>query len=324
MLKNAKLSTRLGLAFGAMIAITATICIISWYGVRELDAGAKANDIGNHIQSELITAGMARRDFALRGFDKGADGKTAEDSFRDVHQVLNEKLKELQALPTLADAYRGDVAESLRLSDEYLAAFDQQVEARKARDAAFKEWSRVGWAVTKSTSTLVQETLLPKLATALEAQDLTEVNRLAGARAGLDEDVLQNFLLLRVTAVYLIVTQADAQWDGYQKQLANMRAGLTRWTQALGADADLAPVAKELEGYIGEYEAAGTEFHNGILADRAAGATMSDAAGKILAKIVKLQDNLESDMGKATTRIELTVVVMAIVAVVVGVALAWT
>jgi methyl-accepting chemotaxis protein len=232
-------------------------------------------------------------------------------------------LAELRASSALSEAHRKQIDEAERLNSEYATAFQAQVDAQSVRDAAFKEWGRVGWAITSSTSKLVNENILPALQAAVEAEDTTAFQRMAEVRAGLNEQVLQPFLLLRVTAVYLIATKADAQWEGYQKQLAKAQTGLASWHELVQSDPQLAQVADEVAGYLQEYAAAGEQFYKGITQARAADTAMASAAGDILKCVNALQDSLSENMNASSARTARTALGLALASVAIGVLLAW-
>ncbi|MCB9851038.1 MAG: hypothetical protein H6817_10095 [Phycisphaerales bacterium] len=323
MLRNAKLTTRLTLGLVLMMLICLIIGAVGWYGANRVSQTANASNQGNKVQTELITAGMARRDFAIRGFEKGPDGKTAEENWRAAHAKLNTTLDQLLAEPTLTEELRSHVAAAQKLSSEYESAFESLLKARQMRDEAFKEWGRVGWAVTEASSSLVETNILPNLRAATEAGNTEEAARLSSLRAALNENVLQPFLLLRVTAVYLLATNSDAQWDGYQKQLAVAQAGIAKFSEIVGKESELGPVAAKLEGFIKEYATAGENYHEGVLQDRAMGKTMGEVAGQIVATIGNLQEGLEVASGKTIAAVEKATLIMVVISTLLGIMLAW-
>jgi len=108
--------------------------------------------------------------------------------------------------------------------------------------------------------------------------------------------VIQPFLLLRVKAVYLITTNADPEWTGYQEQYEALTAGVTRWTSLVAGHADLEAAAAQVQSYLKDYCGAGDRFHGAILATRAADELMVSSARDVGEKCAQLGAALQNDL----------------------------
>ena len=95
-----------------------------------------------------------------------------------------------------------------------------------------------------------------------------DIVKWAHIESDLDQKVLQNFLLLRVSAIYLMVTTADEQWTKFQDQLGKCREGMSYWNKSVKGNAELEAVAGKFGGLFNEYEAAGKKYYEAILKDR--------------------------------------------------------
>ena len=121
----------------------------------------------------------------------------------------------------------------------YKTAFERLTAARQMKDAAFATWAKIGWSVTDEMQKLRQSTIDPAQPAAEasgNAADITKWSRIAirfGPKSG------QNFLLLRVHAIYLMVILSDEQWAKFQGQLAKCREGMADWSQSIKGNANL-------------------------------------------------------------------------------------
>jgi len=320
MFKNMKLGTRMALGFGVVVVVTALLGFISWRGISAMSATAIVQQTGTKCVDQLNQCAALRRDFAIRGFaTKGQETKNAADQWNDAHAELNDRLRELGSSGDLSTS-AGEVVQAASSEIQpYKAAFEQQCEAQRMKDDAFDQWGKVGGQVTVDIDKAVAEVITPALAAAQESQQIDEVMRWARISDRLDKNVVQPFLLLRVKAVYLLATDAEAQWKAYQEQLDQVTAGLASWKQDIGDDANLNALAGTLEKYFADYRTTGEQYHQGMVAEQNAVDAMAVVAKKIVDKFAELEDNLTDEMGSVTARTNTLVMGMAIGAVVLGI-----
>ena len=136
------------------------------------------------------------------------------------------------------------------------------------KDDAFAAWSKIGWAVTDEMQKTRQATIDPSIQAAEASSNAADIVKWSRISSDLDQKVLQNFLLLRVSAVYLMVTTADEQWTKFQDQLGKCQEGMADWSKSVKGNAALESVASNFSGLFKEYEAAGKKYYEGILKDR--------------------------------------------------------
>jgi len=318
-----KLSSKMGLGFGALVALMAVLGYSGYASLAKVDRYSKYMSSSASLSSLVGDCATFRRDFAIKGFAKMAGGeKTAEENWRETYGKLAEELKALQNEGSLPDAYRGVVTESAQAAEPYKTAFDNLVAARKAKDDAFGTWAKVGWRVTELIGQSKKTVLDPRREESEKAKDVAGLAKWTGITRSLDGDVLQKFLITRVSAVYLMVTAADAEWTAYQARLKDWRDGLAKWSEECKGLPELEAAAREIGGLLAEYEQAGEKYHAGILADRKAGGEMAVAAGKIVASLQKLDGMIRADMDKVVARANMLALALTVGGVLIGVALA--
>ncbi len=323
MFKNTKLSTKIGIGFGILIVMAGAVGAVGWYGLRGVSTTAALEKAGAQCVDTLNRCATLRRDFAINGARK-ADGETKDASERwtEAYTELTGQLGELQSQAGLGATERGLVGTALQQSTAYKAAFDKLVQARAARDQAFAQWGKVGRSVTDEVEKTVTSVVDPGRAAALESKKIEDIARWSSVGDELDSEVIQPFLLLRVTAVYLLATNRDEQWTSYGEQLKTTQAGLARWTELAKGESQLEALASAIDGYLKQYEAAGNQYHDGMLAEREASNAMVSSAAAIVKTMGDLSATLTEQMTSRTNRTNTLMTAMAIGAIVIGLVLA--
>ncbi len=323
MFKNMKLATKMALGFGTLVVLVGALGAVAWTGLSSMTTTVDLEEAGTQCMNGMNRCAGLRRDFAIHGFTKqaGSDKNVAEQ-WADAYDTWVADLESLKNDEHLDAENRQAVGHLVDLAGQYKRAFDDQKDARQQRDAAFTAWGQIGWDVTADVEQVIEEVIEPSLAAAREANDMEQVLHWSQISDRLDKDVIQPFLLLRVTAVYLLATNADAQWDGYQKQFGKARAGLAEWRTLVKGNTDLEAVADKIAGHFDRYEAAGQQYYAGIVADRKANEDMATVAAGLVETMNGIQSRLKESANAITNRTYTLVTTVALGAVILGVVLA--
>ncbi|MEN6576982.1 MAG: methyl-accepting chemotaxis protein, partial [Phycisphaerales bacterium] len=323
MFKKMKLATKMGTGFGVLVVISAVLGLVGWNGLSNVATNAGLNTGGNDCLAELSQCASLRKDFTIQGFEKAAnEEKNAPEKWHDAYTTLTTKLKELENAKGLTSSDRTIVTEAASKMPAYRTSFVHQEDARKLRDDAFKKWGTVGADMTKAVSSVIAEVIEPARKAAEEAKNTEEIARWTKIATQLDEQVFQEFLLLRVNAVYLTATNKQEQYTAYQDQLAKVKTGLEAWTTLVTGDPKVETVARNIAGYLNSYDETGRQYHAGMEAREAALAEMATAAKEILDTIGRLQTSLKNRMETATAQTNTIMMTVAASGIVLGVVLA--
>ncbi|MCC6486767.1 MAG: methyl-accepting chemotaxis protein [Candidatus Hydrogenedentes bacterium] len=324
MFKGLTLSARILLGFFVLVVLAAFLGFSGWYGVQGVATQVRLSDTGFEAVKELDKCGFYRRDFSNFGFEiREGQEKNAVDQFNDSHAKLAGVLTSLRDDSDLSSESKNKVEAALTQCGTYMETFVALQDARKACDGAFGQWKAIGENVTASIGQAMSETIQPGIAAAQTAADAGALSKWTGIGLGLQNDIVQNFLLLRVTAVYLIATGKEAQWDAYTKQLEKMREGITTWQATVAGEPALESAATAVQGFIDQYSTAGDTYHNGLLAQANAENVMITTAAEILAMIGDIQKDLGDSKQAIIARTQWMSIVISIAGVVIGMFLAF-
>ncbi|MGE5295279.1 MAG: hypothetical protein ACM3VT_10665, partial [Solirubrobacterales bacterium] len=323
MFKKMKLATKMGIGFGVLVVIAGVLGLVGWSGLTNVATNAELNKVGNECLTGLNQCASLRKDFTIQGFEKAAnDEKNAAEKWHDAYNSLVATLQSLESAKGIAGSDKTIVSEAISKMPPYLTSFVSQEDARKMADEAFANWSKVGADVTKAVASVITDVIDPARKAAEEAKNADEIVRWTKIGTQLDEQFFQEFLLLRVSAVYLLATNKEEQYANYQKQLAKVKTGLDAWTTLIKGDPKVEVVAQNMAGYLNNYDETGKQYHNGMVAREAALAEMTTAAKGIVDTINRLQTSLKARMESTVAQTNTLMVTMALSGIVLGVVLA--
>ena len=238
-MNNLRIAVKLGIAFGLILVLTGVVAFMGYNGLNNVGRHADVNNDVNQMTQLILNARVEEERFAADGFvSTDSDGLTAVDRWEELVAALDTTLAsataKLQESEDIAQANSIDAS----LTD-YRAGFTVNTDSTKIKDQAFADWGTAGWSITGNIDNAMENVITPAMDRALAAGDLEEYARWAQIGADLNQKVLQRFLLLRVNAVYLLATDADAQWESYQTQLQSARDGLAEWKASVAGETEL-------------------------------------------------------------------------------------
>ncbi|MCL0087238.1 methyl-accepting chemotaxis protein [Dehalococcoidia bacterium] len=319
---NMRLKTKLALGFGLVLVLTGVVVFVGYNGLknvtRELEIARDASSIATYV----LEARRQEKNFQLRGWALfGDDTQNAVEKFGGIITDLETQVEELRGKLYEQEDLHAIAAISEDIAT-YDTAFDEIVAARKEKDGAIADWSRVRWSITEVIDKSREEIIDPARALAERAGDLDAFAEWTYIGNRLNEDVIQPFLLLRVTAAHFVATEADEQWASYQQQLKVVRAGTAKWATLVQGHPDLEAAAEEIAGHLDEYEKAGERFYAAVLADRNANIAMVMAARRAQQYALNLETAKIEDALAAQSSATAMMLGAAILAIVLGIGIA--
>jgi methyl-accepting chemotaxis protein len=323
--KDMKLGLKLGVGFGALIVIGIIIGFVGYRSLTSVGATVELADDANTAVKQLFQTGIQRAEFQYQGFKKtGTDNKSSYDRWQEkygeIEKVFSELREEGQSHFDSEDLQILTEAEGA--VEAYKSEFERMASLRRTMDESFAAWGDLGWKITGQVDNANEEVIEPERVKAEQADDAEAIAKWSRIASGLEEDVVASFLLLRVHAVYFSKTLQDAQWDGFQKQLAVAHEGFDSWAAQVQDDSRLRETAQALNGFLDSYEETGNTFYNAVMENRVAEQDMQEAAAEAVAKCNALRDNLKSQMESRMAFSNTFMMVLAIIGTIVGIVLA--
>ncbi|MBN2583246.1 MAG: hypothetical protein JXL80_09265, partial [Planctomycetes bacterium] len=319
MLGNLKLSSKMALGFGVLVLIAAIMGYVGWDALNSTLGVANLRSDGEQCSKLLDSCAKYRRDFSIKGFAKINDEKTAVDLWKESCEGLKTALGALSQQDSLSDDDRRLVNQALANTQDYEKAFTQDVvPAEKIKEDAFAEWAKIGWSITSEVDKVRSEVIAPAKQKAAETKDFDALARLTTIEEKVQGDVVGAFFLLRVTAVYLSKTQADVQYEAYQKQLDATLQGTDNWAKLVSGDGQLEAAAARIKDLFAQYKSTGDKFYDGIVKGRQANSDMAKTANAVVGDMQTLDAALKQQMESIAARSNALMIGMAIGGVVLG------
>ena len=323
MFAQMKTKTRVVAGFGIAILIAASLGIFGWNRLAYIeDLVAVSNCAARTIQ-ELLNARRQEKDFMLRGFETDAsDPKNSVQKWEDSQRELLVQLDALRLSPVVDHGQQALITESLSAATEYGKSFALITASRTAQEKAMEEWKNTGWALTRSIDGALSAVINPNREAAEKAKDAQRITYWAHVGHDLEEKIVKPFLVLRTTAVYFFATKADKEWDDYQAHLDKTKAGATAWIETASGHPDLQKTAQDTLVHLDGYEAAGKRYHAAALQARAAEAVTVAKARAVEENCNRLRAEVNDRVTATMKTATMTMIGMAIAAVLVGSAFA--
>ncbi len=318
---NMKLSMKMGMGFGALIVIIAILAVATIMSLGNLNDISELKAMDEDVMASMQNCAKYRVQFANTGFDKISGDKSANDLWRESYKDFHEGAEDIAQAEKLKADDRKLAKSTVPKIEKYADIFAGLEDARKTKDVAFGVWGKVGWSITDEINNTMEKVIQPKIKSATESDNTETLAKWNDIGMALDKEVVQNFLVLRVTAVYLVATNQDAQIEGYQNQMKKLQAGLTKWENEVRGNSELEQAARTINGFISEYENAGEEYITALMTERQLDADMAEVAGGIVANMSTLTQNLEKQQETVTARTNTIISLFSIAGIVLGIIL---
>ncbi len=319
-----KLGTKISGGFGVLIIIAIILGYYGWSSLNQVNSYVEAANDANIAKDQLQEARGHVKDFHNKGFAvSGNNEKNSMEKYDEVYVAQKDKLGDMLKNDLLNSSDKDVISSITKSVDGYKNCCDRIANARRAKDKSFADWGQIGNDLTANVNKPLAEVIEPGRQAAQNAGDVRQEREWADITNLLDQSVVEPFLLLRVNAVYLVATNADAQWQSYLKQQQALRQGLQDFSQGVKGYAQLEAAARELDNFLRDYENAGVTYHDAIIdGDNAYNDLMMHAV-EMTKNINDYQSAMNSRMESVTANAITLMITLAVVGAIIGAILAY-
>lgn len=318
-----RLSAKIALGFGALVVLTGLLGVIAWQGMADVVAHNLDSQAGTRALEELRQVDQANTLFLADGFEEQNGGGTAADRWNKEFAELTTALTALSKASTLDAEQRQTMETSVKAAETYKAAFTKETKAQTNKDAAQKAWTDAAWKLTESMTELSEQTIAPGVQRSLASGDASEIRRWSTVSRAYD-DLFQSFLVLRIRAIYYVLTEDEGRYKEYETQLATTSSDFDRFAQQMKSQGgQLSSVSQTAIRHLGEYQDAVDNFRSASLARKQSADEVSAASSLVAKEIGSLQQSLAADAAATTAQTRGMTLGFGIAAVLLGIAIAW-
>ncbi|MDD4952458.1 MAG: methyl-accepting chemotaxis protein [Desulfovibrionaceae bacterium] len=296
MFKNLKLWIKLGLGFGAVLVLTAAVSAGAILGLAIVAGKAKTSEDMNGLVKGILESRRQEKNYILRGQPEYAD------------KVLAATAAMAQAAALSRDGFtdqedKGRMTDALSAVKGYEAAFKKTVELEDQTKALFPIWKGECARIMEASARFRAEAAGPGAGRALRAKDADLVSRWRAASLALENDLLQNFLFLRIAMLYYIRDKNEQAWAGVAQALDGVRSGLKAFGAAGAGLAGVAELEAAIKASLAEYASACEKYRGIVSAQNQAEKDMVDNARLVQKHCEQASAKQRSEMLSATARV---------------------
>ncbi len=331
--KHLRMSAKMALGFGLLVAIAAVLGLVGWFGVTQARGNLLLYAEWGHIDAvmnERVIQPAFQLQVALAGY-KASPGTTTLARLHEAIDAAEGGANDWTALAsshaelaTGSSDIAGLVSGYRKLADEYRARQEEQSGIREKWDAIITD-------CLADLDATMKKVIDPAKLTSSERKDVPEMKKWGDIDMIMNESVIANALRLQTSAHDYAETRTEEKWAAFQDAQQKASDGLSEWRQTLDGESEMKAAADRIEGRLKEYADLSGDFHDSVVAMLAAETRVTSATHDLLAKLEKaMTEVIDPAKTAAVTRADamqrvVTQVVLglAIAGVLLGTVLGW-
>jgi len=322
--KNSKLGTKIAGGFGVVMLIACVLGFMGWNSLERVQKYVSISQDANAISNSIDMAQGHVKDFLAFGFaGQTENGKNYIEQYNDIYAEQSRLLDQLKQYDDLDEKDQALIRTSIANIDVYKSGVDRLAAARKVKDEALAEWTRVGWEITEKINKAQTDIIDPAITEAKRSGDIDALAKWSRINSVLSNEIIQQYLTLRVTALYLILKEGDEHWANYSAQLDKTKSGISQWKSLVSGNGSLEDAASNIDGYLAEYGAAGDKYYSAIIAGRKALKELSAYAVDLTRDSEELKSSLNAEMESVVNSATATLIVLVICGIGAGMVFAY-
>ena len=271
MFKNMKLGAKIGGGFILVLILAAVVAFVGWKGMSDVVSRVeKAKHVDMLVEHMLRIreenkSYMIYRDkkFISNGDAQVDQMKTlARETAASFADIANKQ--QMEAVSTAVDSYQQQVRKYVSQDEEITKSIGK--------------WRELGENFINITDRISQQVIAPAKASALQANDISGLAHWALVEKSVQNDVVKNFLLLRIAATNFAWKPTEANWNNFEKQGTVLSNGLETFAQAAQDNSQLVQDAQAAKAGVLEYVKTGNNMRGLFAAQEEASTAMLQAA----------------------------------------------
>jgi methyl-accepting chemotaxis protein len=257
MFKNLKLGVKIGASFTIVLCLTAIVAIVGWTALEGVvERVEKVGDLDSVVR-QLLEIREDNKAYIINN-----DLQYFEAGKVKANELMAHTLELKDKFEQPADRQAAD--DILAGVDRYQERMSAYVALDKEKSALFSKWGELGRSFTTVKTKLAQEVIAPALRQALSTKDLQGYAELVEIQNGLEALVNQEFLLLRISAVYFSWQTTDQTWNNFQAQVKKLQAGIDSWKGSVKGYPNMVASMAEVDSLVKEYLQTGLGYYQAL------------------------------------------------------------
>jgi len=311
MLKDMKLGYKIGGGFAIVILLTILVAYMGWNGMKSVVVRSENAEDANGLIKNMLEAREEGKAYIINGNTKHIDG------FKGFIEVLKKDAVSLKAkFSDQANIRQVDLA--VEGFESYSNNFGQYTDLNQKGKVLGGEWKKVGEDFAAITGAVLKDHIMPELKKAGEQKNAAVLEKMSELNSILTRDVINNFLLLRISAIYFLMKKGDAQWDAFNKAVFVINKGLENWAEAAKGDKDLEQAGRNIVAGIDKYKATGAEFYQVFNEQKKTNKLMLEAAVNVQKVLDETTADQKNKMESQIKSANMIIIAAAVIAIILG------
>jgi len=311
MLKDMKLGFKIGGGFAVVILLTILVAYIGWNGMSGVVSRAEKSDEAGNLIKNMLEAREEGKAYIINGNTKHIDG------FNEVIKVLKKDAGLLKAKFN-DQANIKQVEQALEGFEEYRSGFSTYTDLDQKVKVLAGEWKKIGENIGTITGNVLEKHIMPELKEAGEQNDAAKLKEMSDLNTIFTNDVVNNFLMLRISAIYYVMKKSPEQWDAFNKAVVVMNKGLDNWAETAKGDKDLEEAGRDIIANLDKYKSTGDEFYKVFKEQAKMNVEMLGAAVKVQTVLDETRADQKQKMDSQISTANTIIIVAAVIAIILG------
>lgn len=274
MFKNLRLGIKIGGGFAIVLVLTSLLAILSMKSLDSVSTQIDTADDANRIVKTLLETRRAEKDFIVRRTEKYI--KLNHELTADLQEQITQLSKKV-----VLDSERKQVEALHPLIVDYETTFNTYVESIQTNNELFSDWAKIAQQFETINNQINQENLTPLMTKAQQADNTAHLSQLQLIQQFYNEKIVQQFLKLRIAAVYMCWQQNQAAWGNFNNQIKTVNTNLDQLKIQARDISQITTALAPLSQVITDYARTGSDYHSQIERQQASLAKMSGLSHQI-------------------------------------------
>ncbi len=315
MLKNTKIGIKIGGGFAIVLLLTAVVAFIGWNGMQNvIDRVAKANAANELIKGMLDTREEGKN-FIITGDATYVTGVAGHI------ESLTEQGRALESMLT-DQADRRMTQKAIAGFDTYGKKFSRYADLQQKTNELAQQWRTVGEQFFSISARMKDNHITPGLQQAASSGNSAQLQKWQKIQESLSDDIVANFLNLRIAAIYYIMKKTPKQWDNFQKAVATLNNGLESSFQLAAGNAALTEALSAIQAGIQKYQETGRRFQEVFSEQKSINKELLTAASSVQNVLDRARDVQNTKMQDQISSANTIIMLGAGIALLLGIAIA--
>jgi len=271
MFKNMKLGAKIGGGFILVLILAALVALVGWSGMSNVVSRVEKAENVQHLVEYMLRVREENKAYVIN-----RDKKYIESGAK-IAQDMKGLARETQSQFTDA-TNKKQMEDVISSVDTYENEFHKYAGHDDDIAKNLSKWKELGQNFTAITDRISEDVIAPAKEAAVKANDVAALMHWGEVEKSLQDQVVKNFLLLRVSAVYFIWKPTESNWQNFEKQGGILAAGLENFAKVAQNNNELVQDAQTAKAGVLEYVQTGSNVRGLIAKQGEANQAMLQAA----------------------------------------------